>query len=61
MAKKIKYLNITVPMTEQDCEDIAGGGEFQWVFHTEDPTIRIKTRIVNEDNWENENDENESY
>ena len=52
------YYNITVPVSEGDCYAINDGEEFSWSFCTnEDANIHIRTRIMNEVEWNEEGGE----
>jgi hypothetical protein len=52
------YYNITVPVSEGDCYAINDGEEFSWSFCTnEDANIHIRTRIMNEIDWNEEEGE----
>ena len=51
-----KYLNITVPISMQDGQDLEDGEEFSWVFHTkEEPNTVKRVRVINEELFEEEN------
>ena len=52
------YYNITVPVSEGDGDDLRHGEEFSWSFCTkEDENIHIRTRIMNEIDWNEEEGE----
>ena len=50
---KFKYLNITVPISEQEGRDVEDGEEFSWVFHTEEePNTIIRVRVISQEKAE---------
>jgi len=45
MGDKIIY-NITIPMTEEDCDRLRSGDEFNWAFPDKDnPNIQVNTHL----------------